>query len=132
MTGEALGHVIVVEDDYDIGFLLMNTLGKEEWLKCVHISTAEASMSHDVWGSGDINVVGILDLFLPEYNGIEIAEWVKTNISEDIPLIAMTAASMYSDMYIEADNSGYFDHIFTKPLPISSLLNVIRETLNNG
>lgn len=125
-----MGHIVVVEDDNDMGYLLSHLINKEDWLDAIHIPTVDAAMNPGVWDL--YNVVGLVDLMLPEYTGIEVAQWVTENISRNIPLIGMTAASEHSPIYKDARDSGLFLQIFHKPIPYGELFSLLRRTLNGN
>lgn len=94
-------HVVVVEDDHDVGFLMMNLLGRESGIRAVHLATARAAMEAEVWQFDDeTRVVGILDIMLSsDTTGVEVAKWVKGRFPH-IPLIGLTALPEMDELYV--------------------------------
>lgn len=84
-------HVVVVEDDNDTAFLLMNRLDKDRRLRAVHIPSPVEAMKEDVWTYHDAShVVGVIDLMMPVRNGVEVARWVREHFPH-VALVALTA-----------------------------------------
>ena len=66
-------HILVIEDDPQIRNFISYVLKQEEFL-CTAVGTAQAGMSELV--SGQIDLM-ILDLGLPDYDGIEVIQKVR-------------------------------------------------------
>lgn len=123
-------HVVVVEDDHDIGHLLMYQL-EGKVLKTVLITHPKEALHETVWDlRNDFGVAGVIDLMLPNINGVEVAKWVKERFP-DIPLIAVTAADPSSDIWQEAEE--VFDRVLRKGEGVQPLLSALQELgIENG
>lgn len=122
-------HVIVIEDDTDIAFLLLHRIKRDPLLKVttLHFPTAQAALNELVWTfRPEREVIGLIDLMLPDYSGVQVANWVRDNIGDEVKLIALTAAGEHSTIYQEAEDSGLFDYVMTKPISYDELHKAIR------
>lgn len=72
----------------------------------------------------------ILDINLPDINGFDTAAYLKENPNtKDTPIIALTANAM-SDAIEQGENTLLFERYLTKPFEVTSLLQVIDESLS--
>lgn len=78
-------HILVIEDDPQIRNFISYVLKQEEFL-CTAVGTAQAGMSELV--SGQIDLM-ILDLGLPDYDGIEVIQKVRE--WSEIPIVVVSA-----------------------------------------
>jgi ribose transport system substrate-binding protein len=73
----------------------------------------------------------LLDLTLPDINGYEVFEILKTNDqTKDIPVIALSANVMPQDIQTALDK-GFKDYLI-KPINVKEFLSSLSETLNKS
>ncbi len=69
----------------------------------------------------------LLDLWMPEFNGIEVAQFLKNNPeTQDIPIVVVTASSRASD---EALVQSLCEGFLRKPLMRSQLVSLLKSIL---
>jgi DNA-binding response OmpR family regulator len=120
---ESEAKIIIVEDDVNLGFLLVDFLennGFEVKLFRDGISGLAG------FKSGNFDFC-ILDLMLPKMDGFTLAEKIK-EMRMDIPVIILSARSMKDDK-IKGFRLGIDDYI-TKPFDEEELLYRIRAIIN--
>lgn len=118
-------HVVVVEDDRDIAFLLTHQLKKKFAIDALHVPRVHRATDETFWTYPGDKVVGLIDLMLPGTSGVDIARELREKIDGDLRLIALTAAGEHSYIYLEAEESGFFDHMLTKPVSYEELIRAI-------
>ena len=115
--------ILVVEDNRDMRMFLERCLGDQ-----YHVLTAEnGKEALKVLAENDVNIV-ISDVMMPEMNGLELCNHIKTNVTySHIPVILLTAKSteesIISGLKVNAD-----DYI-TKPFNLSILQLRIQKIL---
>jgi CheY-like chemotaxis protein len=62
----------------------------------------------------------ITDLNMPNMNGVSAAKVIKHFVAKDIPIVAITGGLIPEDL------DDLFIRVFTKPLDIHALINVIK------
>ena len=68
----------------------------------------------------------LMDIQLPEYSGLEVAQWIRADDSlKSTPIIAVTAHAMMRDA--EKTRSSAFEAFLTKPIPGPRLLETIEK-----
>lgn len=124
-------HVVIVEDNRHIAFLLTFKLKSIDSIDAVHIPSENFYTNHLFWKfPQDDEVVGIIDLMLgTDMTGVDVARWVREEFGDDPRLIALTAAGRYSDIFVEAEESGFFDYLLTKPTTHDELIDAIHGEL---
>jgi CheY-like chemotaxis protein len=71
----------------------------------------------------------ITDIHMPRMNGLEVAAQIRSNLDlKDIPMIALTAHTMYGDK--EAYLRTGFNAVVAKPIMRPEFLSIIRKVLN--
>lgn len=113
--------IFVVEDDKAIRNLITTTLEMEGY----HYYTADSGNSAIIGILSEKPDVIILDLGLPDMNGIDIIKKVRT--WSDIPIIIVSARSDDKDK-IDALDAGADDYL-TKPFSTNELLARLRVTI---
>jgi DNA-binding response OmpR family regulator len=71
----------------------------------------------------------VIDIMLPEENGVEVARRLRARGYRDTPMIALTASKLTA---ITALRSGYFDETVEKPFDITVLLAEVRRRTARG
>ena len=111
-------NILVVEDDAPVRNLITTTLKAHEY----KYLTAENGESAIMMASTNNPNVILLDLGLPDMDGVEVIKKVRT--WSNMPIIVISARSEDSDK-IEALDSGADDYL-TKPFSVEELLARLR------
>ena len=111
---------LVVDDDFNtcdsVSCMLQQIGMRAEWTlsgKEAVLRTRQAVMRNDCYS------VYIIDWLLPDMNGIEVARRIRKEISEQVPIIVLTAYD-WSDIEDEAREAG-INAFCSKPLFLSEL-----------
>lgn len=113
--------VLIVEDDAEIASVLGRTLRLEEYETKIAADGATALEQHRTF----MPDVVILDLGLPDIDGLEVAEKIRAN--DDVPILILTARDDV-DSRVEGLDSGADDYI-TKPFEREELMARVRALL---
>ena len=114
--------ILVVEDDLNLGFLLMELLEGEKY----HVKLCRDGLSAlDVLKKEAFSIC-ILDIMLPNMDGFELARKIK-KINDTIPFLFLTARTMKEDL-LRGFAIGAEDFI-TKPFDEQELLCRLRVIL---
>ncbi|OGC76054.1 MAG: DNA-binding response regulator [candidate division Zixibacteria bacterium RBG_16_50_21] len=116
--------ILVIEDDLDIAHLLKHYLIRENY----SVSTAAS-------GNTGLNLVTkekpdlvILDLMLPEMDGLEVCRQLRRNpATAQIPILILTAKGEETDKVVGLEMGG--DDYVTKPFSSKELLARVRALL---
>ncbi len=108
--------VLIVEDNYDLRFLLTQRLGKK-----YRILSAEDGLEGLELAETHSPDLVISDIMMPRMDGIELCRRLKTEISTShIPVILLTAKAMV-DNWVEGLETGADDYV-AKPFNLKILL----------
>ena len=116
--------LLLVEDDTAISGPLLRALGREGY----DVQLAEAGRDALEAMQGGIDVV-ILDLGLPDIDGLDVARQARAN-GWDFPILILTARSEEVDMVVGLD-AGADDYV-TKPFRLAELLARVRAVLRRA
>ncbi len=109
--------VLVAEDHADISRLftwMLNHFGFEA------VAVLDGRQVHPTARSFRPHFI-LLDIGLPGLDGYQIAELIRNDA--DLNHVVIIGISAYSrDMEVGHDRQSYFDHYFTKPVDIQSIL----------
>lgn len=115
---------LVVDDDFNTCDSVTRMLGeigmRSEWTTSAREAVFRAQKAHD---EQDPFHTYILDMNMPEQNGIETARRIRKVVGEDIPIIILTAYD-WADLEEEAKEAG-IAAFCSKPLFMSDLKNVL-------
>ena len=114
---------VLVIDDEEIIREALEALLTSEGYRVIAVPTGQAGV--DVAGSRPVDAV-LLDLMLPDRNGIEILEEIR-RIDDELPVIMITAFGTI-DSAVAATKQGAF-HYFTKPFKHDEVLAVLRNAV---
>jgi DNA-binding NtrC family response regulator len=114
---------ILVIDDEEIIREALEALLTGEGYRVITAPTGQAGV--DLAGSRPIDAV-LLDLMLPDKNGIEVLEDIR-RIDDELPVIMITAFGTI-DSAVAATKQGAF-HYFTKPFKHDEVLAVLRNAI---
>ncbi len=120
---------LVVDDDFNtcdsVSFMLQQIGLRAEWT----MSGREAILrTRQAVMRGDGYSVYILDLLLPDLNGIEIARRIRKEMGEDVPIIVLTAYD-WSDIEDEA-LEAVVTAFCSKPLFMSELRSCLHSVVH--
>ena len=117
---------ILVIDDMSTHLLLLQTILEEEGYKVLAVDNGEEAIKY-IENDPDISLV-LLDIMMPEVDGYELLEKVKSgdkNVS--MPIIIVSAKTDSSSIK-EALEKGAYDYI-TKPLNVYDIKNKVKSAL---
>lgn len=119
--------ILVVEDEEDIQELLKYNLAKEGYqVHCV--GSGEAGLQEAQKMFPDLL---ILDLMLPEMNGLEVCRQLKSDSkTQPIPIIMLTAKGEESDIVLGLEMGA--DDYVTKPFSVQVFLSRVRAVLRRN
>ena len=112
--------ILVVEDDAPVRNLITTTLKAHEY----KFITAQNGKNAIMEASSHNPDIVLLDLGLPDIDGIEVIERIRT--WSDMPIIVISARSEDKDK-IDALDAGADDYL-TKPFSVEELLARLRVT----
>ena len=120
---------LVVDDDFNtcdsVSYMLQQIGMRAEWT----MSGKEAVLrTHQAAMRGDGYSVYIIDLLLPDLNGIEITRRIRKEMGEDVPIIVLTAYD-WSDIEEEALEAGV-TAFCSKPLFMSELRSCLHSAIH--
>ncbi len=115
MTINNQGHILIIEDNYDIADMV-----------CEYLERCEYVMDHAADGvtglhlavSNDYDLI-ILDLMLPGMDGIELLEKLRNEAKRSIPVLILTARDTLDDKITGFDIGA--DDYLIKPFEIKEL-----------
>jgi two-component system, cell cycle response regulator DivK len=111
--------IYVVDDDYP-SYLLIEELFKDSNLLLRHITDGREMM--DLFESGPVPDLIIMDIQLPGMNGIELTRRIKI-INPSIPVIACTSYAMHGDR--ERCLESGCDEYISKPIDLDFFLGIV-------
>lgn len=118
-------HILLVEDDESMGFLLQDSLESYNY-KVTHRSDGKSALIEFNRNQFDLC---LLDVMMPNMDGFSLAKEIrKTDI--DIPIIFLTAKSMKEDR-IMGFKLGADDYV-TKPFSVEELALRIKAIFKRG
>ncbi|MBU2102685.1 MAG: response regulator transcription factor [Candidatus Omnitrophota bacterium] len=119
--------ILIVEDEKDIVKMLEYNLAKEGFKTLVAGDGEEAL---EVAGQAHPNLI-LLDLMLPELDGIEVCKILKRNVKTSrIPIIMLTAKSQETDKIVGLELGA--DDYVTKPFSPKELIARIKAVLRRA
>lgn len=121
----AIKKILIVEDEKDVLELIRYNLGRAGYKTDIALTGYEAlEMAIDF--KPDLI---LLDLMLPEIDGLEVCYNLKNNVdTKTIPVIMLTARSTEADIIIGTEMGA--DDYITKPFSPRVLLTRIENVLN--
>ncbi|MBD3225467.1 MAG: response regulator [Caldithrix sp.] len=118
-------HILVVDDDVEIGFLLGELLDKLEY-KVTNVQRSPDALELIKDKKNDFDLV-ISDLSMPTMSGIQLANHIK-EINKALPVIIMTG---YSERVSQAKlKEMNVEDIMGKPITLKLLANTIKKVLS--
>ena len=122
MDNKNKNRILVIDDDKEVADLIIVYLLKQGY-RVVAAHTAKEGI--EKFGDGDFDLV-ILDLNLPDANGIEVLDYIKQKVRETVVLIITGHGT--SEASISSVKAGAYDFI-QKPIDLQSLEVIISRAL---
>ncbi len=122
---KAKKHILLVEDDESMGFLLKDSLENYNY-RVTHYSDGKSALSEFHNRTFDLC---LLDVMMPNMDGFTLASEIRKN-DLDTPIIFLTAKAMKEDR-IKGFKIGADDYV-TKPFSIEELTLRINAVLKRG
>ncbi|MEZ6075421.1 MAG: sigma-54 dependent transcriptional regulator, partial [Pirellulaceae bacterium] len=113
-----MAKVLVIDDDLSVRHIVTSGLTGHHGFEVVTAADGETGLAMIVDQQPE---VCLLDVFLPEYNGIELFRKIRA-LDRKLPVIFITGDTS-SETAIEAMRAGAFDYL-AKPLNIEQLRNL--------
>jgi CheY-like chemotaxis protein len=121
--------VLVVDDTDSVRKLLVAELAQDGNIRVEQASTGVAGL--EMAASPDCAVV-ILDMMLPDTDGLQFIDMLKIRRPDPPAIIAITGASqtLVPDSMIEGQNRGLVSAVFRKPIDRAKLRVTVAFCLN--
>ncbi len=117
--------ILIADDEPDLLFIAVSTLDRPEW-EIVTTENGEETMRR-IENDPPYDVI-ILDVLMPEPNGLKIAEYIKRQRElKHIPVVIHSAMSQ-GDVRNEAHRIGV-DRFITKPVDLDEFRKTIESLL---
>ncbi|PRY88570.1 response regulator [Mongoliibacter ruber] len=117
--------ILVVDDDMLIRKVVAQYFSKREFLVMTSDNGEDAL---ELFYNAEEKFDAIItDIMMPKMNGIEFTKKVKA-LNTNIPVIAMTAG----DIEKIADQAYLFESIFSKPVELAKLLELVLQKIEEG
>ena len=122
--------VLVVDDTDSVRKLLVAELAQDGNIRVEQASTGAAGL--EMAASPDCAVV-ILDMMLPDTDGLQFIDKLKIRRPDPPAIIAITGASqtLVPDSMIEGQNRGLVSAVFRKPIDRAKLRETVAFCLNS-
>jgi CheY-like chemotaxis protein len=117
-------YTILLAEDEESNSTLIHHILRPTSVCMIHVRNGSEAIR--IFEQGNNISLGLIDIKMPEVNGLELAGWIR-NHGITIPLIAQTACAMPGDKE-KCLAAGFNDYI-AKPVKIDVLLNMIRSWL---
>jgi len=117
--------ILVVDDEPDIRFLLKDILEDEGY----QVDVAEhARAANEIRSSSQPDLV-LLDIWMPEIDGVTLLKQWKANASDNCPVVMMSGHGTV-ETAVEATRYGAYDFV-EKPLSMAKLLSTVKAALTS-
>ena len=117
--------ILLVEDD-QISRLALNTWLKEQGHKIVIAENGKKAV--DYLQENNVDVI-LMDVHMPEMDGIQATKLIKQNALSSAPIIGMTASVMNEERksYLDAG----MDVLIEKPVKFENLMSIVKSKLDS-
>jgi len=115
-------HVLIIDDEPDIRELLELTLNRMdiETMAAADVNEAKALLKQNSYD------LCLTDMRLPDGNGIELVEWIQTELP-NLPVAVITAYGNM-ELAVQALKAGAFDFV-SKPVDLAILRKLVESAL---
>lgn len=119
------GKSILVAEDEDANFIYLEQVLNRTGIQIIHAKNGREAI--DIFQSGKIPDIVVLDLKMPEMDGFTVLSSIRQNF-DGLPVVALTAFAM-SDEKNKCLEAG-FNSYLAKPVKPHDLLNLLAEYLS--
>ncbi len=119
------GKKLLIAEDEELNYKLYSEIFKPTGIEIVHAENGRVAV--DLFGKGQNFDIVILDLKMPEMDGIQAFKHIK-RINKEVPVFAITAFAMEEEKQ-EIEAMG-FNKYFAKPINKKELFSTLSEFLN--
>jgi DNA-binding response OmpR family regulator len=123
---DARPRILIIEDNADLLCILEQLLSSE-----YQVSTARRGEDGVALALAERPDVIILDLQLPQMDGIEAGRWIKRELGDQVAILVLTAVAGKGDPEMIL-SSGCCDAYMAKPAPLDVILARVAELLPSG
>lgn len=123
--GEAKARILLVEDDFNLGFVIQDLLKLEGYQVNLAKDGKEGLLQ---FNKGNYDLC-LLDVMLPAKDGFSLAEDIR-KVNDEVPIVFLTAKGMTEDK-VKGFQSGADDYI-TKPFANEEFLLRIKAILKRA
>ncbi len=122
---DELARIVLVEDDEGIARPLAGAL-RSSGYDVTHVTTGRAALN----AVDTLTAAVILDLGLPDTDGVEVCRRLRRTFGEDLPILVLTARTSETDVVVGLD-AGADDYV-TKPFRLAELQARLRALLRRA
>ena len=119
------GKKLLIAEDEELNYKLYSEIFKPTGIEIVHAENGRVAV--ELFGKGQNFDIVILDLKMPEMDGIQAFKHIK-KINKEVPVFAITAFAMEEEKQ-EIEAMG-FNKYFAKPINKKELFSTLSEFLN--
>ncbi len=119
------GKKLLIAEDEELNYKLYSEIFKPTGIEIVHAENGRVAV--DLFGKGQNFDIVILDLKMPEMDGIQAFKHIK-RINKEVPVFAITAFAMEEEKQ-EIEAMG-FNKYFAKPINKKELFSTLSEFLD--
>jgi len=121
--------VLVIDDEVDFCYFVKKNLMHDEMFDVIITTNGPDGIELAKNEKPDII---LLDLFMPDMPGEDVAEALKENAAtSDIPILFVTALASNDDVIDSKDNKIGNNYILPKPIRTKKLIETIMKILRN-
>ena len=121
------GKKLLIAEDEELNYKLYSEMFKPTGIELVHAENGRVAV--DLFGNGQNFDIVILDLKMPEMDGVQAFKHIK-KINKEVPVFAITAFAMEEEKQ-EIEAMG-FNKYFAKPVNKEELFSTLNEFLSLG
>lgn len=125
-TDDDVKKTILIVEDNPLNMKLFNDVLEGSGYRTLSTNDGRAAMAI---AESDRPDLILMDIQLPEVNGLEVTKWIKDKESlRDIPIIAITALAMRGDE--ERIRRGGCEGYISKPITVKHFLETVNQHIS--
>jgi two-component system cell cycle response regulator DivK len=122
-TGDGAKKTILIVEDNPLNMKLFNDVLEGSGYRTLSTNDGRTAMA---MAEADRPDLILMDIELPEVNGLEVTRWIKDKENlRDIPIIAVTALAMRGDE--ERIRRGGCEGYISKPITVKRFLETVNQ-----
>lgn len=118
--------ILIIEDELHVADLIKQSL-EEEGYKVIHAPDGLTGIA--MLEKENVQLI-ILDILLPNMNGLEVCKKIRTDFDKDIPILILTALGSAENIVLGLDTGA--DDYLAKPFKLIELKARIRNLLRRS